>query len=65
MSYADRIIRFIIAAIIWVLFFTGTITGTTGIVLMVLSFVFLLTGLISFCPLYRIAGISTLEKKEA
>ncbi len=35
---ADRIIRVIIAAIIGVLYFTGTITGTLGIVLLVLLF---------------------------
>ena len=59
MSSADRVIRVIIAAIFAVLYFTGTVTGTLGLVLLVLGGVFVLTSLISFCPLYTIFGIST------
>jgi hypothetical protein len=65
MGTADRIIRVIIAAIIVVLYFSGTITGTLGIVLIVLSLVFALTSLVSFCPLYLPLGLSTLRKKLA
>lgn len=59
MSNADRGIRVIIAAIIAALYFTGTISGTLGIVLLVLGGVFVLTSLIGFCPLYAPFGIST------
>ncbi|MDX1942020.1 MAG: DUF2892 domain-containing protein [Saprospiraceae bacterium] len=67
MGSADRIIRLIIAAVIAGLFFTNVITGTLGIVLMVLAGIFLLTSLVSFCPLYAPFGISTcaVEKKNA
>jgi len=64
MGSADKIIRVIIAAIICVLFFTGTITGTLGIILLVLAGVFVLTSLISFCPLYAPFGISTCRVKD-
>lgn len=64
MSSADRIIRLIIAAIMVMLYFTNTVTGTFGIVLLVLSVVFILTSLISFCPLYPIFGISTCPAKK-
>ena len=64
MGNSDRIIRFIIAAIIVALYFTGTITGTLGIVLLVLAGVFLLTSFISFCPLYAPFGISTCPMKK-
>jgi len=57
MGSADRIIRIIIAAIVGVLYFTGTVTGVLGIVLLVLAGVFLLTGFVSFCPIYAIFGI--------
>lgn len=63
MGSADRIIQVIIAAIISTLYFSGTITGTLGIVLMVLSIVFVLTSLVSFCPLYLPFGLSTIRKK--
>lgn len=64
MGSADRIIRVIIAAIVGVLYFTGTITGTLGIVLLILAGVFVLTSLISFCPLYAPFGIRTCPLKE-
>jgi len=60
---ADKIIRVLVAAIIAVLYFTGVITSTLGIVLMVLAIVFLLTSLFSLCPLYLLFGISTAKKK--
>ncbi len=64
MGSADRIIRIIIAAIIGVLYFTGTISGTLGIVLLVLAGIFVLTSFISFCPLYAPFGIRTCPLKE-
>jgi len=59
MGTIDRIIRVIIAAVIAVLFFTNQITGTLGIFLIILAAVFLLTSLISFCPLYLPLGLKT------
>ncbi|MCU0348820.1 MAG: DUF2892 domain-containing protein [Saprospiraceae bacterium] len=63
MGSADRIIRVILAAVMATLYFTGIITGTIGLVLVILAAVFLLTSLISFCPLYAPFGISTCPKK--
>jgi len=59
MGFADRAIRLIAAAVFAALYFTGTITGVVGIVLLVLALVFALTSFISFCPLYVPFGIST------
>lgn len=59
MGTADRIIRLIVAAVIAILFYNGTISGTLGIVLVVLAGVFVLTSMISFCPLYAIFGMRT------
>ena len=55
----DKVIRFLLAAVFAVLFFTGTATGILGIVLLVFAAVFTLTSLVSFCPLYTIFGIKT------
>lgn len=63
MGSADRIIRLLLAAVFAFLYFSGTVTGTLGIVLLVLGAVFVLTSLVSFCPLYPIFGISTCKKK--
>ena len=64
MGSTDRIIRIIIAAIVGVLYFTGTISGTLGIVLLVLAGIFVLTSLISFCPIYAAFGIKTCPMKK-
>lgn len=59
----DRIIR-IIAVLVVVLYFTNILTGTLGIVALVAAGVFLLTSVISFCPLYVIIGIDTCPVKK-
>ena len=59
MGNTDRILRVIVAIIFAVLYFTGTVTGTVGIILLVLGAVFVLTSLVSYCPLYTPLGIST------
>jgi len=58
----DRIIRFVVAAVFAVLYFTGMVSGTFGIVLMVLAVIFALTATITFCPLYLPFGLSTRGK---
>lgn len=63
MGGIDRIIRIIIAAIIGFLYYNGTISGTLGIVLLVLAAVFALTSIVGFCPLYKPLGINTCKKK--
>ena len=63
MGTLDKTIRIIIAIIIGYLYFNGTISGTLGIILMVFAAIFLLTSIISFCPLYTIFGIKTCKKK--
>jgi hypothetical protein len=59
MGNADRLIRSVIAVVVAALYFTDVITGTLGIVLMVFAAIFLLTSLVSFCPLYAPFGIKT------
>lgn len=62
MSDLDRIIRVIVAVIFAYLYFSGIVSGTLGIVLLVLGAIFLLTSLISFCPLYAPFKFSTYKK---
>lgn len=64
MGTADRIIRTVIALIVAALYFSGVITGTIGMVLLILAIVFVLTSLVSFCPLYTLFGISTCPAKK-
>jgi hypothetical protein len=64
MGTTDRIARIGVAVIIAVLYFTGVINGTVAVILLALAIIFLLTGFISFCPLYLPFGISTCKKKD-
>ena len=64
MGVADKIIRILIAIVVVALFFTGVIKGTLGIVLMIVAGIFVLTSLISFCPLYTIVGIKTCPREK-
>ena len=60
----DRTIRLIVAIVFAVLYITNIVTGTIGLVLVILGAVFVLTSLISFCPLYLPFGINTCKTKE-
>jgi len=62
MGSVDRIVRLVIAVIIAALYFSGKLTGTLGITLLVLAAIFAVTGFISFCPLYLPFGLSTKKK---
>lgn len=60
----DRIIRLLLSVVLVILWFTGTLTGTIGIVALVLAGVFTLTAAIGFCPLYAIFGMNTCPAKK-
>jgi hypothetical protein len=62
MGIIDSVVRIVIALLFIVLYFMGVISGTVGIILLVLAGVFILTGLIRFCPLYFPFGINTGKK---
>ncbi len=64
MGNTDRIIRVVVAIVLGVLYFTGQVTGTMGIVALVLAAVFVLTSLVGTCPLYLPFGIRTNSKKD-
>jgi hypothetical protein len=58
-SSIDRIIRVVVGLILLTLYFTGSVTGGLGILLIVVGAVLLLTGAIGFCPLYALLKIHT------
>jgi hypothetical protein len=62
MGTIDRVARLIIAAIFLIGYFTNAVTGTLGILLLILAVVFAITSFVSFCPLYLPFGISTNKK---
>ncbi len=63
MGSLDRLLRFIAAAIILVLYFTGIIHGLLAILLLAFAAATTFTGLTGFCPLYPIFGWNTCKIK--
>jgi hypothetical protein len=61
LSNLDRMIRIVVAALFAYLYFAGIVTGALGIVLLVLSVVFVVTAIVRFCPLYTLFKFSTLK----
>jgi hypothetical protein len=61
MGSSDKIVRILLAVVFAALYFTGTVSGTLGLVLVVVAGIFVLTSLVSFCPLYTLLGISTCQ----
>ncbi len=59
MGTADRVARVALAIVVGVLYANGTISGAVAAVLGVLAVVFVLTSVVSFCPLYLPFGLST------
>ncbi len=64
MGTMDRALRAVVALAMIGLYFGNIVTGTLGIVLLVAAGVFLLTSVVSFCPLYMLVGINTCAVKK-
>ena len=64
MGSADKAIRIVLAIVFAGLYITQLVEGTLGVTLLVLGGVFLLTSMVSFCPLYTLFGMNTCEKKK-
>ena len=62
MSQADKLIRILIAAAIFILLITGTVSGVLAIFLGILGVVMVVTGLVGTCPLYMLLNISSRKK---
>jgi len=63
MSSYDKLIRLIVAIALIVLYYRGILSGTLGIVALLVALVLTITSLLSFCPLYTLLGINTCKKE--
>ena len=63
MGTADRAIRVIVALVVAYLIYAGTLSGTWAIVAGIAAAVFVLTSVVSFCPLYAPFGMSTCKTR--
>lgn len=62
MGRADSSLRLLVSIVIVALYFTDVITGTLGLILLIVAVVFAATSFINFCPLYTIFGMNTCKK---
>nr|WP_249028284.1 DUF2892 domain-containing protein [Nonlabens xylanidelens] len=46
------------------LFFTNVVTGTLGVILLIVGGVLLATSFMNFCPLYAVLGINSCPIKK-
>ncbi|WP_097044617.1 YgaP family membrane protein [Flagellimonas pacifica] len=64
MGGLDRMVRTIIAVIVFALYYLDVIEETLAYILLGLSGIFVLTSFISFCPLYTLFGMNTCKVKK-
>lgn len=62
MGSFDRMARLVVALVLGVLYFKGTVTGALGVAALAVAAVFALTSLFGFCPLYTLFGFSSKKK---
>lgn len=60
---ADKTIRILLALIFIYLYAYEYITGTLGLVLMLITLFFNLSSITGYCPLYAVLGINTCKTK--
>jgi len=59
----DRVLRIGFFVLVAILFFTKVISGTSGIILLVVGIILALTSFVSFCPIYWALGWRTVKKE--
>jgi hypothetical protein len=65
MGILDRVIRIVLAAAVAVLYFAHLLSPVAAIILGVVGVIFLVTGIVGFCPLYLLLGLSSKKKSAA
>ena len=63
MGGTDKLIRVILALIMGLLVYFEVVEDTLAYILLVLAGIFVLTGLVGFCPLYGVLGIDSCSKQ--
>lgn len=57
----DQIVRLVVSALLVILFFTDTITGTWGYIGLAAAVIFTATALSKTCPIWMVLKINTLK----
>ncbi|MEP0006344.1 MAG: DUF2892 domain-containing protein [Balneola sp.] len=62
---ADKIVRLLLAVAGIGIYFTDTVTGTWGLVILIVGLILGLTALINFCPIWATFGVKTTPRSES
>jgi len=57
----DRITRIIVGIVVLYLGWGGVVSGTFGVILIIIGILLLLTGIVGFCPAYTVLKYQTLK----
>ncbi len=58
-STLDRVIRFVLGAVLVYVWYAVLVTGALGILAVVVGIVLMLTGIVGWCPIYKLLGSGT------
>ncbi len=58
----DKTIRLVIALVLAALYYFNVLTGTLGLVAVVVGAIALFTAVLNYCPLYSLIGMNTTKK---
>ena len=58
----DKLIRLIVAVVLFLLVYTGKVTGNMEYVFLIVALVAASTSLMNYCPLYEVFKINTNKK---
>jgi len=63
MGTIDKAVRIFLALVVLLLYFTGNLSGTAAVILLIISAILLLTGITGVCLVYKILHLSTLKNQ--
>ncbi len=58
----DRIVRVVLGLVLLYLWLGGVLSGAVAVILGIIGIILIITGVVGFCPLYKVLGFAT--KKE-
>ena len=64
MGSTDKVVRVLVAIAVALLVYFQVVTGTVAYILIAVAAIFVLTSVISFCPLYSLFGLNTCKVKK-
>lgn len=59
MGSIDRAARVVVALALGYAYMSGMVTGTLGVIALVIAAIFILTSIVGNCPLYTLLGVRT------